>query len=136
MLWMISQRLIALAPSATAGRGRRRHAADDGAGTLLIEDLSLGKKKGVTRAQTQFIRFANRGATTLCLDGYRMDTQGLTYWFPSGTCLAPGATFTLHGGDIAPEPTGSSRVSSGKKMPKVFAGWRFVLAPPPLRTFR
>ena len=38
-------------------------------------------------------------------------------------------SFTLHGGDIAPEPTGSSRFSSGKKMPKVFAGWRFVLAP-------
>ena len=76
-----------------------RCAADDGAGTLVIEDLSLGKKKGIKRAQTQFIRLANRGATTLCLDGYRMDTQGLTYWFPSGTCLAPGATFTLHGGD-------------------------------------
>ena len=44
--------------------------------------------------------------------------------------------FTLHGGDIAPEPTGSSRVSSGKKMPKVFAGWRFVLAPPPLPSLR
>ena len=70
-----------------------------GAGTLVIEDLSLGKKKGIKRAHTQFIRLANRGATTLCLDGYRMDTQGLTYWFPSGTCLAPGATFTLHGGD-------------------------------------
>ena len=45
-------------------------------------------------------------------------------------------SFTLHGGDIAPEPTGSSRVSSGKKMPKVFAGWRFVLAPPPLPSLR
>ena len=53
-----------------APRGR---AADDGAGTLVIEDLSLGKKKGIKRAQ--FIRLANR-ATTLCLDGYRMDTQG------------------------------------------------------------
>ena len=66
---------------------------------MVIEDLSLGKKKGIKRAQTQFIRLANRGATTLCLDGYRMDTQGLTYWFPSGTCLAPGATLTLHGAD-------------------------------------
>ena len=28
-----------------------------------------------------------------------METQGLTFWFPSGTCLAPGATFTLNGGD-------------------------------------
>jgi len=28
-----------------------------------------------------------------------METQGLSYWFPSGTCLAPGATFTLSGGD-------------------------------------
>ena len=72
---------------------------DEGMGTLVIEDLSLGKNKGEKRAQTQFIRVANRGASELCLDGYRMQTQGLTYWFPSGTCLAPGATFTLHGGD-------------------------------------
>ena len=76
-----------------------RCAADDGMGTLVIEDLSLGKNRGKKRAQTQFIRVANRGATELCLDGYRMETQGLSYWFPSGTCLAPGATFTLSGGD-------------------------------------
>jgi micrococcal nuclease len=76
-----------------------RCAADDGAGTLVIEDLSLGKNRGRKRAQTQFIRIANRGTAELCLDGYRMETQGLTYWFPSGTCLAPGATFTLNGGD-------------------------------------
>ena len=72
---------------------------DEGTGTLVIEDLSLGKGRGKKRSQTQFIRVANRGANELCLDGYRMQTQGLTYWFPSGTCLAPGATFTLHGGD-------------------------------------
>jgi len=76
-----------------------RCAADDGMGSLVIEDLSLGKNRGKKRAQTQFIRIANRGATELCLDGYRMETQGLTFWFPSGTCLAPGATFTLNGGD-------------------------------------
>lgn len=71
---------------------------DEGVGSVVIQDLSLGKKRGKKRAQTQFIRVANRGATRICLDGYRMQTQGLTYWFPSGTCLDPGATFTLHGG--------------------------------------
>lgn len=72
---------------------------DEGAGTLVIEDLSLGKKRGKKRAQSQFIRVANQGASPLCLDGYRMQTEGLTYWFPSGTCLGPGETFTIHGGD-------------------------------------
>jgi micrococcal nuclease len=72
---------------------------DEGAGTLVIQDLSLGKNRGKKRAQSQFIRVANQGPTALCLDGYRMQTQGLTYWFPSGTCLEPGGTFTLHGGD-------------------------------------
>ena len=72
---------------------------DEGAGALVIDDLSLGKKRGKTRAQTQFVRIANRGGARVCLDGYRMQTQGLNYWFPSGTCLDPGATLTLHGGD-------------------------------------
>ena len=73
--------------------------ADPGMGALQIQDLSLGKKLGQKRAQTQFIRLVNNGPTELCLDGYRMETQGLTYWFPSNTCIAPGSTFTLHGGD-------------------------------------
>jgi micrococcal nuclease len=73
--------------------------ADPGMGTLQIQDLSLGKKRGKKRAQTQFIRLVNNGPTEMCLDGYRMQTQGLTYWFPSNTCIAPGSTFTLHGGD-------------------------------------
>ena len=72
---------------------------DEGAGALVIEDLSLGKKRGRTRAQTQYIRLANHGDSRVCLDGYRMQTEGLTYWFPSGTCLDPGATISLHGGD-------------------------------------
>jgi endonuclease YncB( thermonuclease family) len=72
---------------------------DEGAGTLVIEDLSLGKKRGKKRAQTQFIRITNKGSAPLCLDGYRMQTEGLTYWFPSGTCLAPSARLTLHGGN-------------------------------------
>lgn len=73
--------------------------SDEGAGALMIEDLSLGKKRGKKRARSQFIRVANQGPAPLCLDGYRMQTEGLTYWFPSGTCLDPGATFTIHGGD-------------------------------------
>ncbi|HEV8025554.1 MAG TPA: lamin tail domain-containing protein, partial [Candidatus Nanopelagicales bacterium] len=72
---------------------------DPGMGTLQIQDLSLGKKRGKKRAQTQFIRLVNNAPTEMCLDGYRMQTQGLTYWFPANTCIAPGSTFTLHGGD-------------------------------------
>lgn len=72
---------------------------DPGIGALQIQDLSLGKKRGKKRAQTQFIRLVNNAPTEMCLDGYRMQTQGLTYWFPANTCIAPGSTFTLHGGD-------------------------------------
>ncbi len=77
----------------------QRCEADPGMGALQIQDLSLGKKRGKKRAQSQFVRLVNNGPTELCLDGYRMETQGLTYWFPSNTCIAPGSTFTLHGGD-------------------------------------
>jgi endonuclease YncB( thermonuclease family) len=69
------------------------------AGSIVIDDLSLGRQRGKKRAQSQFIRFINQGTEQRCLDGYRMQTEGLTYWFPSGTCLNPGATLTLHGGD-------------------------------------
>ena len=47
----------------------------------------------------------------------------------------PGA-FTVYGGGLAADPAGPSRASRGKKMPKVFAGWRFVLSPPPSSSLR
>ena len=71
---------------------------DEGAGALVIEDLSLGEGKGRKRARSQFVRIGNQGTSTVCLDGYRLQSEGITYWFPSGTCLAAGATWTLHGG--------------------------------------
>ena len=47
----------------------------------------------------------------------------------------PGA-FTVYGGGLAADPAGPSRASRGEKMPKVFAGWRFVLSPPPSSSLR
>ena len=48
----------------------------------------------------------------------------------------PGA-FTVYGGGLATDLAGPSRASAiGKKMPKVFAGWRFVLAPPSSSSLR
>ncbi|MFM8351519.1 MAG: lamin tail domain-containing protein, partial [Actinomycetales bacterium] len=67
-------------------------------GQVVIEDMSLGKKKGAKRVRTQWIRLANRGATLQCLDGFRIQTQDRWYRPEPGTCLAPGATWTLHVG--------------------------------------
>ena len=67
-------------------------------GSVVISELFLGKKKGKTRAATQFVRLLNTGATTQCLDGYRIVTGSTTFRFDPGTCLAPGATWTLRSG--------------------------------------
>jgi endonuclease YncB( thermonuclease family) len=65
---------------------------------LVIDDLSLGEKKGKKRAQTQWVRLLNRGSATHCLDGYRIETGNTRYSFQPGTCLAPGSTWTLNVG--------------------------------------
>ncbi len=70
--------------------------ADPHNGVLIIEDFSLGQKKGVQRARTQWVRLLNRGDATVCLDGYRFETGSTGYRFTPGTCLAPGATYTVH----------------------------------------
>ena len=67
-------------------------------GAIVIEDLSLGKKRGKARAATQWVRFANRGVETVCLDGYRVVTGSTTYRIKPGTCLAPGTTWLLRVG--------------------------------------
>lgn len=67
-------------------------------GGVVISEVSLGKKKGKTRAATQYVRLLNQGATTQCLDGYRMETGNTVIRFDPGTCLAPGASWTLRGG--------------------------------------
>jgi hypothetical protein len=70
--------------------------ADPHNGVLIIEDFSLGQKKGVQRARTQWVRLLNRGDATVCMDGYRFETGSTGYRFTPGTCLAPGATYTVH----------------------------------------
>lgn len=72
--------------------------ADDPLADIAIDSYSLGRKKGVARAQTQFIRLANWGAQTRCLDGARIETGSSVYRFAPGVCLAPGTTWTLLGG--------------------------------------
>ena len=67
-------------------------------GSVVISELFLGKKKRKTRAATQFVRLLNNGATTQCLDGYRIVTGNTTFRFDPGTCLAPGTTWTLRSG--------------------------------------
>lgn len=67
-------------------------------GAIVIEDLSLGKKRGKARAATQFVRFANRGVETVCLDGYRIVTGPTTFRVKPGTCIAPGGKWTLRVG--------------------------------------
>ena len=67
-------------------------------GGVVISEMSLGKKKGATRAATQYVRLLNQGVTTQCLDGYRIETGNTVIRFDPGTCLAPGQTWTLRGG--------------------------------------
>jgi len=66
-------------------------------GVVVVQDLSLGQKKGLRRAATQWVRFLNQAPLEVCLDGYRVQTSDLTYRIPPGTCLPPGGTWTLHG---------------------------------------
>lgn len=73
-------------------------------GDIVISEVNLGKKKGKKRAATQYVRLLNQGLTTKCLDGYRIKTGNTTYRFAAGTCLEPGATFTLHGGKKTSTP--------------------------------
>ena len=77
-------------------------AADPLNGSIIIEDISLGKKRGKARAATQWMRLLNRSDLTQCLDGYRIETGNTRYRFPSGTCIAPGGTWSLRVGKGKP----------------------------------
>jgi endonuclease YncB( thermonuclease family) len=77
-------------------------AADPLNGSIIIEDISLGKKRGKARAATQWMRLLNRSDITQCLDGYRIETGNTRYRFPSGTCIAPGGTWSLRVGKGKP----------------------------------
>ena len=81
-------------------------------GGVVISEVSLGKKKGATRAATQYVRLLNQSATVQCLDGYRLETGNNVFRFEPGTCLQPGATWTLRGGKGA--STSSDRFLSRK----------------------
>lgn len=71
---------------------------DDPLADVTIDSYSLGRKKGVTRAQTQTVRVANWGAQTRCLDGARIESGTSVYRFAPGVCLPPGTVWTLIGG--------------------------------------
>lgn len=64
-------------------------------GSIVIDDFSLGEKRGRQRAQTQSITLRNRAIVEMCLDGYRLETGAATYSFSPGTCLAPNQTWTV-----------------------------------------
>jgi len=65
------------------------------AGAIVVQDMSLGRKRGKARAATQWIRFANAGETQVCLDGYRVVSGSTTYRIKPGTCIDPGGTWLL-----------------------------------------
>lgn len=71
-------------------------------GAVVIDAVSTGKQKGAARAQTQWIRLINRGATEACLDGYRLQTGAGAYRIPAGTCISAGGTWTLNIGKGKP----------------------------------
>ena len=72
--------------------------ADPLNGSVVIQDISLGKKRGKARAATQWVRLLNQSVVTQCLDGYRLETGNTRYRFPSGTCIAPGGTWMMRVG--------------------------------------
>ena len=86
-------------------------------GRVVIQDMSLGKKRGEKRAATQWLQLLNRGSETQCLDGYRIETGNTRYRLPSGTCIPPGGTWMLHGGkDGDKSRAASSTVYLGRKI--------------------
>ena len=70
--------------------------ADPLAGGVVIDAISVGQGKGKARAQTQWVRLANKGAVEACLDGARLDTVAKVYRFAPGTCIPAGGTWTLN----------------------------------------
>ena len=66
------------------------------AASVVIDAVSVGQGKGAARAQTQWVRLANKGAAEACLDGVRLDTGAKVYRFAPGTCIPAGGTWTLN----------------------------------------
>jgi hypothetical protein len=99
-------------------------AADPLNGSIIIEDISLGKKRGKARAATQWMRLLNRSDITQCLDGYRIETGNTRYRFPSGTCIAPGGTWSLRVGKGKPM---SNTAYLGKTVPVLWTSGNIAI---------
>lgn len=91
--------------------------ADPLNGSIVIQDISLGKKRGKARAATQWVRLLNQSTTSQCLDGYRLETGNTRYRFPSGTCLEPGTTWLLR---VGKGRSTTSTVYLGKTTPALW----------------
>lgn len=72
---------------------------------VTVDSVFLGRKKGRTRAQTQMVRVANWGQSTVCMDGARIESGTSTYRFKPGVCIAPGTMWSLLGGSGADTAT-------------------------------
>jgi micrococcal nuclease len=89
-------------------------------GSIVVEDYSLGEKRGKARAQTQWFTLRNRAIVPICLDGYRIETGGQTYSFEPGTCLQPGQKWTMRVGK--PTSKRAARIAARSAEPIVFWG--------------
>lgn len=88
-------------------------------GSVVIEDYSLGEKRGRARAQTQWMTLRNRAIVPICLDGYRIETGARTYSFEPGTCLEPGQRWTLRVG----RPTSKKEARLAAQSPDPIVYW-------------
>lgn len=84
---------------------------------ITFSEISLGRGKGKKRSQSQYLRLLNQGSTQVCLDGYAVKTDAFEYRIPAGACLAPGSTWTLHGGR---GPSDSFRINLNRKKPIMY----------------
>ena len=91
--------------------------ADAATNSIVIQEAALGRGKGRKRSSTQYVRLLNQGPAAVCLDGYQIRTGALEYTIAPGTCLAPGQTWTLHGGKVLPN---SDTVSLNRKKPMMY----------------
>lgn len=88
-------------------------------GSIVVEDYSLGEKRGKARAQTQWFTLRNRAIVPICLDGYRIETGGQTYSFEPGTCLDPGQRWTMRIG----KPASKKAARAAARSPEPIVYW-------------
>lgn len=88
-------------------------------GSIIVEQMSLGRKKGKKRAQTQWFTLRNRAILPICLDGYRIETGAVTYPFEPGTCLDPGQRMTVRVG----KPRNKQEERAARRSAEPFMYW-------------